>query len=558
VASRLTLLHAELQRRKVYRVAALYCAAGAGIIGVAEPLLGEAVWTGIKIPLVIIIIIGFPVALVLAWLLQVKREEAVGTEGTGLAPSSGPSEDPGLSIVVLPFDNLSPDPNDAYFSDGLTEEIIADLSISQSLRVISRSSAMVLKGTQKDVRTIGKELGVQYVLEGSVRKAGDNLRITAQLIDAVTDHHLWAEKYDGVLDDIFSIQETVSRSIVDALRLKLNPGEEERLAERPIPDVRAYELYLKARQGIYSFNKEKLEAAEVYLKEALEISGENAVLIYQHAHLHYQFWNAGIRLDEEDLRMAREYADRALALDPGSPDHLVIRGLLEVTGGDGVRGYRYMEAALDRDPNHADALFWSPAISAFFGREVEAKARLAQLRKIDPLNPFGSVFLVWIELKKGRFSSAVDLALRFRKTISLEPLLEGVYAIALAQTDRPKEAVTVIREVFGHSQGMIARGFSALACAFEGDRDGVLGLLDSEFERWAEKDFQYSEWAAQSLAQVGERDRAMDWLENSVARGNINFPYLNEYDSFLSNVRDQPRFQALMERVKSEWDSFEV
>jgi hypothetical protein len=105
---------------------------------------------------------------------------------------------------------------------------------------------------------------------------------------------------------------------------------------------------------------------------------------------------------------------------------------------------------------------------------------------------------------------------------------------------------------------MIARGFSALACAFEGDRAGVLDLLDNEFERWAEKDFQYSEWAAQALALVGERDRAVDWLENSVARGNINYPYLNEYDSFLSNIRNKPRFQALMERVKSEWESFEV
>jgi len=379
VASKLSLFLKELKRRKVYRVAVVYVVVGAGIIGLADAALPSGVWDRLQVPIVVLVLVGLPIALVLAWAYEVKPEEPRTEDPSkeearpspeAATPPEITDEKQRKSIVVLPFDNLSPDPGDAYFSDGLTEEIIADLSCCGLLRVISRSSAMALKATQKDVRTIGKELDVQYVLEGSVRKAGDDLRITAQLIDAVSDHHLWAEKYDGVLDDIFLIQETVSRSIVDALRLKLNPGEEERLAERPIPDVRAYELYLRARQGIYSFNKEKLEAAQFHLHEALEISGENAILIYQLAHLHYQFWNAGIRLDEEDLRMAREYADRALALDPGSPDHLVIRGLLEVTGGDGVLGYRYMEAALDRDPNHADALFWSPAISAFFGREV--------------------------------------------------------------------------------------------------------------------------------------------------------------------------------------------
>lgn len=417
---------------------------------------------------------------------------------------------------------------------------------------------MVLKGTQKDTRTIAAELDVQYVLEGSVRKAGTNLRITAQLIDAERDEHLWAEKYDGVLEDVFSVQETVSQSIVDALQIQLNPEEEKRLAERPIADVQAYELYLKARQGILSFSKEGMENAQRHLQQALEIAGENAVLVAQLAHLHYGFWNAGIRLDEEDLRLAREYADRALVLEPHSPDHLVIRGLLEVTGGNAVHGLAFVEAALDRDPTHADALFWSPAISAFFGREVEAKARLAQLRKVDPLNRLGSIFPVWVELKVGRFASALELALRTREVLPREPLLEGAYAMALAVNGRPGEAAEVIRETFGTREDLLARGFSALACAFEHDQDGVLGLMDTDFERWAEKDFQYSEWAAEALAQVGEPEQALNWLENSVERGNINYPSLSKYDPFLANLRGKPQFEALMERVKREWETFKI
>jgi TolB-like protein len=148
------------------------------------------------------------------------------------------------SIVVLPFENMSPEKENEYFSDGLTEEIITDLSQIKKLQVISRTSAMQLKGTDKNIKTIGRELNVQYVLEGSVRKHGNNLWITAQLIDADNDIHLWAEKYRGTMDDVFDIQEKVSRSIADALKLKLSPEEYKRIAERPIADIKAYECYL--------------------------------------------------------------------------------------------------------------------------------------------------------------------------------------------------------------------------------------------------------------------------------------------------------------------------
>lgn len=558
VAWRLPSFLTELRRRKVYHVAVVYAVVGFGVASGAQyvfEMLGFPVAAAQFVA--ILIILGFPVALVLAWAYEIRPEGPRGPEAGSTSASETPETEQRKSIVVLPFDNLSPDPSDAYFSDGLTEEIIADLSISQSLRVISRSSAMVLRGTQKDVRTIGKELGVQYVLEGSVRKAGESLRITAQLIDAEKDHHLWAEKYDGVMDDIFSIQETVSRSIVNALRLTLDPGEEKRLSQRPVSNVQAYELSMKARHGIYSFREKEMEEAQGYLERALEMAGENAFLIYLLAHLHYQFWNAGIRLDEEDLHLAREYADRALALDPRSPDHLVIRGLLEITGGSGVRGYRYFEAALELDPNHPDALFWSPGVTAFFGREVEAKRRLEQLEAIDPLNPFVSIFRIWVELKKGRFAAALELARELRETRPFESLLEGAFALALAQSGRFDEAVPVIRTAFGSRTDMIARAFGAQACAFERDRAGALRLMNRDFQRWAEKDFQYSEWTAQALAQIGEVDRAIDWLETSAQRGNINYPFLNERDSFLENIRGEPRFKALMERVRREWEAFE-
>ena len=164
--------------------------------------------------------------------------------------------------MVLPFANLSPDPDNAYFADGLMEEVIADLSRVRALTVISRTSSVKLKDTGWDLRRIGRELNVRYALEGSVRRAGSTLRITAQLIDVETDAHLWAEKYSGTVDDVFDLQERLSRQIVEALQITLSPPEDREIAERPIADLRAFEYYQRARQEYYRYTAEGMAAAE--------------------------------------------------------------------------------------------------------------------------------------------------------------------------------------------------------------------------------------------------------------------------------------------------------
>jgi serine/threonine protein kinase len=185
---------------------------------------------------------------------------------------------PENSIVVLPFKDFSEEKENEYFSDGLTEEIITDLSKVKNLLVISRGSAMTFKDTDKKIKEIGKELNVQYALEGSVRKSGNKLRIHAQLIKTKNDTHIWAEKYSGTLEDVFDIQEKVSRSIVDALQLKLSPEEEQKMTKRPIKNVQAYECYLRARQESWLFTPDALKRAIGYLQNGLEIIGENALL----------------------------------------------------------------------------------------------------------------------------------------------------------------------------------------------------------------------------------------------------------------------------------------
>ena len=194
------------------------------------------------------------------------------------APEAPRPAAPKKAIVVLPFANLSPDPDNAYFADGLMEEVIADLSRVRALTVISRTSSVKLKETGWDLRRIGRELNVRYALEGSVRRAGSALRITAQLIDVETDAHLWAEKYSGTVDDVFDLQERLSRQIVEALQITLSPPEDREIAERPIADLRAFEYYQRARQEYYRYTAEGMAAARALAEHGLAVVGPHEAL----------------------------------------------------------------------------------------------------------------------------------------------------------------------------------------------------------------------------------------------------------------------------------------
>ena len=222
------------------------------------------------------------------------------------------------SVAVLPFTNLSIDPENAYFADGLTEEVIADLSKVRSLRVISRTSSMTFKDTKKDVKTIARELGVRYVLQGSVRRAGRQLRISAQLIDASRDAHLWAENYDGTFEDVFTMQERLARVIVAALELRLTDDEQRRLTEHSIRDLHAYECYLRARHEAWRWRRDAIDHAIQLLHNGLAIVGDNVRLYAALGHAHLQYREAGIDFSERPLNEAEACAHKVLALDSRS------------------------------------------------------------------------------------------------------------------------------------------------------------------------------------------------------------------------------------------------
>jgi len=568
VASKLGTFLDELKRRRVFRVAAVYVVVGLGVLGAAEVILEPLGLDAVRPFIVILTLLGFPIALVLAWAYEVRPEEPRPTEPPAeesqpdpeaAAPTPPPSAEQHKSIVVLPFDNMSPDPNDAYFSDGLTEEIITHLSYLRSLRVISRTSAMVLKGTQKDVRTIGKELNVQYVLEGSVRKAGNELRITAQLIDAGTDAHIWAERYDGVLDDVFEIQETVSQSIVEALNLKLSSDEQKRLAERPIHEVRAYECYLRARIDIHKGTAESLESARRHLEAGLEILGENELLYEGLAELHLTNYEFGA-YDEETLQHAEEFGAKVFALRPDSASSYYLKGRIERFRGSPIGAAQRYKKALEIDPNHPGALYWLLAVYyCQAGRPSAGDTLVNRLLAIDPLSPLVRFGVAWHHWMSGNFEEALAT---FDRALKLEPdfLWASLFrAHVLMWQERRDETLEVLAPIARRDpRDVFADWAILLECAIAGDSAGAVEALSEETKRFLWYDPESPALMAPVYALAGAKEEALTWLERAVERGWINYPLFAHQDPLLENIRGEPRYKELMVGVKAKWESFEV
>ncbi|MCX6234955.1 MAG: hypothetical protein NT175_09585 [Bacteroidetes bacterium] len=463
------------------------------------------------------------------------------------------------SIVVLPFDNLSPDPDQEYFSDGLTEEVISDLSNVRSLRVISRSSAMTFKGTKKKIPEIAREVNVQYVLEGSVRKAGNSLRITAQLIDAASDAHLWAEKYSGTLDDVFDVQEKVSRSIVAALKLKLTPEESQKIAERPIDNVAAYQCYLKANAEIWRFNKSSLDSALDHLQKGLDILGDNALLYSAMAFVYWQYVNIGAG-QEAYIAEAEKHAQKALALDPESPQAHFIIGMINGWVYGNVRAHiRQLKMALAVNPNYVDALILLAGLSTMsVGKLAAAIPFVQRVRQIDPLDPWN----YWLQGRLFFFDGQYKLAVeQFRQHYQFDPenlVVRFFYAWTLAYAGQIDEAFSIIDHSAQAAPNSVFTKFGLLLkYGLLKNREEAFGEMTPDFERTCRRDHQWSYIVATLLALIDARRESLDWLENAVERGFINYPEL-ERNPYLDNIREEERFKKLIERVKYEWEHFEV
>lgn len=462
------------------------------------------------------------------------------------------------SIVVLPFIDFSEKKENEYFSDGLTEEISTDLSKVRNLLVISRSSAMTFKGTNKKVKDIGKELNVQYALEGSVRKAGNSLRISAQMIDTRNDTHVWAEKYSGTLHDVFDIQEEVSRSIVDALQLKLSPEEDREIAKRPIKNIHAYECYLRARQEALFATPHAMDRAIQYLQNGLEIIGDNAHL---YAGLGYLYWfcvNIGME-QEQFLLKAEEYAEKALQLDAQSSEaHLVIGMIHQWFHANPKKGIYHLEKALEINPYDSHVLTYLVIGYSLIGKSVEARKLLARGDALDPLTPMTNYGDVWCDIWEGKYDLPVDNITKWFRMEPTSPMALFICCNFLTYCQYFEEAHSLINEnLQAESNDAFSQLCLVLKYAIEGKTKDIVQLIVGDFERTLERDPQYCHYAASLQALAGMKESALNWLERAIDRGYINYPFMFFHDPHLKSVRKEPRFKQLMKRAKYEWEHFD-
>lgn len=463
---------------------------------------------------------------------------------------------PDLSIVVCPFEDISPNRDNTYFSDGLTEEIITDLSQVRKLRVISQSSSSLLKGTDKDTKTISRELGVRYLLRGSVRKAGNRLRISAQCIDAYRDTNVWADKYSGTLDNVFDIQESVSRSIVHALALELTPHESMRVSKRHIDDVYAYEFYLKARHELYLWSEEGLDRAVRNLQDGLDLVGENALLYAGMAHAHWQYVNAGFK-PADHLSVAKDYVDKVLALEPDSPHGHRLNGLIAYRD-DLQTSARHFKRALAANPNDPDSLFWLITVYFFAGQTDAARPLVRALLKIDPLNPLSRSAPGWLDFFDGRFEPAIEVIGKVYAADPTNPAYQFLYIQMLVYNGSFDGACEHIdRLVLESPQHPLAMMGSLLKHAIGGDATALGESLTPALSEMLGTDAHYAWFVATCFALVRRADAAVSWLTKAVDLGFINYPFFSRHDRLLDNVREDAAFQALIERIRREWEGFE-
>jgi len=354
------------------------------------------------------------------------------------------------SIAVLPFTNISGEPEQEYFSDGITEDIITALSKIKKLFVVARNSTFTYKGQAVDVKRVGREQGVRYVLEGSVRRGGNQLRITAQLIDAATGNHLWAERYDRETRDVFALQDEITREVASALQVELTEGEQARLWASCTENINAWELVIQANHLIQRHHREDTHEARRFLEQALRLD-ENYATAWEL--LGVSHWMDAINegwSDSRETSLARalEAIDQALAIDPSNPDTLSSLSLIELTSGNHDEALALSEKAVALAPNLANNMAIAGVITVYCGKPREALELVRKAMRLCPIYPIWYLYpLTRAYWFMGKTDEAIAAA---RSAIERDPELSishKLHAIVLTDAGRDAEAQRAAAEV---------------------------------------------------------------------------------------------------------------
>ena len=439
----------------------------------------------------------------------------------GAAPIRASPEKP--SIAVLPFTNMSGDPEQEYFSDGITEDIITDLSKISSLFVVGRHTSFAYKEKLANLTLIGTDLGVLYLLEGSVRKAGNRIRITAQLIDGTTGGHLWADRYDRDLTDIFAIQDEITKSIVDQLKVRLLPEEQAVIGQAPTENIEAYNLYLKGREHFHNPTKAFLLLARQMFVRATELDPGFARAYAGIANCDARLvgWY-GVSMPLDDIL---GMAGRAIELDPSLAEAHAARGEALRVAGRMDEAVEAFDCALEADPSSFEANL--------------AYARLA--RGIGQLERSSELFIRALEIQPTDYQAPLLL----QSILYALGRNEEANRYARLGLSRAEEALKL------HPEGSRPAQLAAPAAAMLGQRDEAIRWIERAL--WMDPDdaqAQYNVACAWSV--LGEPERALDVLEKWAERGGVLARNWLERDPDLTPIRSNPRYRQLIARIESE------
>jgi len=452
------------------------------------------------------------------------------------------------SIAVLPFADLSPQQDQEYFCDGMTEEILTKLSKLRELKVIARTSVMRYKATDKSIKEIGAELGVATILEGSIRKEGDNIRVTVQLVKVEDESHLWAENYNKKLASVFDLQDEVSQAIAQALQVTLTPQEQARLANAHAVDSDAYEAYLK---GLYFWNKRtsaSLNKAITYFEQAIA-KDPNFALAYRGLASCYLIFGISYLAPKEMFPKAQFYAQKAFELDATlAPISVALAVYHFYYAWDWPAAERYLQRALDLNPKYEQAYNVYGICLSVMGRMDEGIAEIKRALELDPLslNINGDLGKTYYLAR--RFDQAIE---QFQKTLELDPNYVNAYvpiAAAYEQKKMHKEAIAVLKKAknfAGDLPSVVAELGYALAAS--GQHLEAQKIL-RELQERATREYIDPCLIAFIYMALGETDQAFTWLEKACEERSTQMIWLTVEPKF-DPLRADARFMALVKKV---------
>ena len=458
------------------------------------------------------------------------------------------------SILVAPIKDQSVDGDSGYIADGLTEETIVELSKIQSFRVISSASAMRLKGAPETVQDIARELGVDFILDGSIHRRGDRLRVTLQLSQLDSDDAQWSERYNGTLADLFDMHDEIAQAVTKELTMRVPAPKE--MDKEKLGDPRAIEAYLRARYQMWRFSQAGLQQAERHLVNGLDLVGPNTRLLATLGHVYARYSEIGLDPNGELLGKAADCAKRIFELDANSSPGNALLGMVQFHSGALRAALEPLERALGANPTDPDTLGVLGYLYALIGRNEQALHLFAECLAIDPLTPINHCMPGFVALMEGRNSDALPHYRQFLKMDPYNPFAAWSLGYVLLRNGRVDEASEVFGELkVNHPDSIMAQLANALLCGVCGKQEATRDAITGELRAAAKNSELLSREITHSLALAGETDEALDWLENTVRIGNINYPFWAQHNEWVDSIRGNSRFDAIMGDVEREWMS---